>query len=429
MRVLGSRGDAGREVPDRAAVAVPRHGRVLVVSDLHLVSRAGEGSRRATEAIAAAVAGWSGPGVVVLAGDCFELLAEPHLDPGLALDAHPALTSALAGFTGPDRHVVVLPGNHDGALAWHGSAIATVRERLGATLALGLDLDLDCAAGPRRVRVEHGHQLDPANAFVDPRDPAETPLGHHVVQDLLPQVDGLTLRPWGQGLGLIADPLDLPALLGSRLLYRQLLPVLALAAVPFAAAAGLALSALAGAPTAAAAIVAAVVGLVLAVAIVGGAAFWGGVGWRAFRGWSPDMGGGAEPGNEAAHRRADALAAEGIAAYVTGHTHIPELSDRGPVVYANPGCGGGLLHRRPGRGPLPAAHVVARHVSWVEVEAGAELVARLVWGHEEAPGATRAERWLTRPAPPAPVVPTVVATVERRPEPEPLRPVASSPGG
>jgi predicted phosphodiesterase len=416
--VPGSRGDAGQDVPDRAVVAVPRHGRVLVVSDLHLVSRSTSGSRRATDAIAAAVERWDGPGAVVLAGDCFEMLGEPHLDPGLALDAHPRLTSALAGFAaGADRHVVVLPGNHDGHLAWHEPARATLRRRLGATLALTLDLELDCGVGPRRVRVEHGHQLDPANAFVDPRDPAETPLGHHVVQDLLPQIDGLTHTAWGQGLGLLADPLDLPAVLGSRLLYRQLGPVLGVAALPLVLAAVLGGAAAAGAPTGGAALVALAVAVVLAVAIVGGAAFWGGVGWRALRGWSPDMSGGGDPGNEAAHRRAGTLADEGIAAYVTGHTHIPELSERGGILYANPGCGGGLLHRRPGRGPLPAAHVVVRHVSWVELDAGADIAARLVWGHAEAPGVTRLERWATRPATPAPTEPVVVVSIDRRPDP------------
>lgn len=399
-------------VPDRAPVAVPRGGRVLAVSDLHLVSRSSAGSRRATDAVAKAVEAWDGPGVVVLAGDCFEMLAEPHLDPGLALDAHPRFTAALAAFAaGPDRHVVVLPGNHDGHLAWHAPAVATVRQRLGALVALTLDVDLDCGTGSRRVRVEHGHQIDPANAFVDPRDPAETPLGHHVVQDVLPQIEGLTRTSWGQGLGLVADPMDLPAIVGSRLAYRQLAPALGLVAVPAVVAAVLAGLALAGLPTGGAALLMTLLALLIVVAVAGGAAFWGGLGRRALGGWRPDVSGGAEPGNEAGRRRAEALTAEGVDVYVTGHTHIPELVELADVVYANPGCGGGLLHRREGRGPLPAAYAVAHHVSWVELDAAEALVGRLVWGHLEAPGLTRLERWGTRPSAPAPVEPTVVATI------------------
>ena len=67
-------------------------------------------------------------------------------------------------------------------------------------------------------------------------------------------------------------------------------------------------------------------------------------------------------------------------AYVTGHTHIPELTTVDGALYANAGCGGGLLHRRPGRGPFPDAFIIARNVSWVELDAGVELVARLVQG-------------------------------------------------
>jgi hypothetical protein len=404
-------------VADVVAVAVPRGGRLVVTSDLHLVGRAGVASTRATEALAAALDAWDGPGAAVLAGDCFEMLAEPGLDPGPALDAHPALTAALAGWAAhPDREVLVLPGNHDGALAWHAPAAATLRQRLGATVALAVDAELATAAGPRRVRVEHGHQLDPANAFVDPRDPAETPLGHHVVQDLLPLLDGVTGAGWAGGVELVADPIDVPALVASRLAYRRVAPVLAATVVPFLVAAALAPVA----PAAARAALA--VAVVAAVAVVGGAVTWGAVAWRAFRGLAPDLSGGAEPGNEAPRRRAGLLVAEGVDGYVSGHTHIPEVTDLGPGLYANPGCGGGLLHRRPGRGPLPDAWVVARHVSWVELDAGAALEARLVVGHEEAPGTTRLERLATRPAPPGPPTPTVVATVVPAPASEAVAP-------
>ncbi len=294
----------GRGVPDVADVAhlrVQPGGRVLVASDLHLAARPGPASTTASEALAAALEATSCPGVVVLAGDCFELLVGAQLDPGPALDAHPALTDALARWAArPDRSVVVLPGNHDGALAWHRPAAATVRRRLGATVALVADLDLVVGAGTRRVRVEHGHQVDPTNAFVDPRDPAETPLGHHVAQELLPLLGGTAPDGWAGGLELVADPLDVPALLGSRLAYRRLAPALAVAAVPALAALLLALAARAGAPTGPAAVVALALAAAVGVAVVGGAAFWGGLARRCLREVQLDVSGLVEPGNAAA---------------------------------------------------------------------------------------------------------------------------------
>lgn len=408
-------GDDDPLVPDSVAVEIPRHGRVLVVSDLHLVAPAGSASTAATEALAAAIDAWTGPGAVVLAGDCFELLATPVRDPGLALDAHPALTDALRRWAvGDERHVLVLPGNHDGALAWDPVAVAAVRERLGAQVSLQADLLVDCADGVRHVRVEHGHQLDPANAFVDPRDPGETPLGHHVVQDLLPALDGITRSGWARGLELIADPGDLAAFVVSRLAYRRVAPLLAAITVPFVLAAVLALGAAAGGPSVVASLawVALAVGAVAAVAVLGGALVWGLLARSAARGISADMTGGGGPGNEAARHRAVALGAEGVDVLVTGHSHEAELVELGGVVYANPGCGGGLLHRRTGRGPLPDVFTVARHVSWVELEADAGLRARLIVSHEQLPVLTALERWASRPDAPAPPAPTVVAQVE-----------------
>jgi hypothetical protein len=55
-------------------------------------------------------------------------------------------------------------------------------------------------------------------------------------------------------------------------------------------------------------------------------------------------------------------------------------------------------------------------VSWIEIDAGADIAARLVWGHAEGPGLTRVERWATRPARPAPSDPAVVVAIDRRPE-------------
>ena len=105
-------------VPDRVEIAVPLGGRVVIVSDVHLGDGPTGAATHTTAALAGALAAIHGPGVLVIAGDGFEMLACPP-DIRAILDAHPDFVAAVSSFAAGDGHqVVVLPGNHDGQLAW-----------------------------------------------------------------------------------------------------------------------------------------------------------------------------------------------------------------------------------------------------------------------------------------------------------------------
>jgi len=67
--------DPAPEVADLVELCVPVGGRVMVMSDLHLGQKATSASESTTAELARAIEDWDGPGVVVLAGDCWELLA------------------------------------------------------------------------------------------------------------------------------------------------------------------------------------------------------------------------------------------------------------------------------------------------------------------------------------------------------------------
>ena len=85
--------------------------------------------------------------------------------------------------------MVLTPGNHDGQLAWDEKSVTLLRDRLGVTdVALACDLAIETGNGTQLVRVMHGHQFDQYNAFDDPRSPVDTPLGHHVVRQVLPKL-------------------------------------------------------------------------------------------------------------------------------------------------------------------------------------------------------------------------------------------------
>src|SRR3954464_7125268 len=99
-------------VPDLVEVAVPVGGRVLVCSDLHLAREATTASTAAATELAQPVEAWAGPGVFVLAGDCFELLEGRVTDPRPALQTHTRLAAALKEFA-------EAPGRRGGGLPRH----------------------------------------------------------------------------------------------------------------------------------------------------------------------------------------------------------------------------------------------------------------------------------------------------------------------
>ncbi|HEY3240362.1 MAG TPA: hypothetical protein VGL92_12400, partial [Acidimicrobiia bacterium] len=209
-------------VTDVLTVEVPATGQVLVVSDLHLPPTATAAATWAARELSDRLESFSGAGVLVLAGDVLELLGSEGVDPAGVLAAHPRLTASIRTFAeGEGRRVVYLVGNHDARLAWDAHWAAQVIALLGAELALTLELRIHTGTGLERVRVEHGHRFDPANALIEPRNPRDTPLGHHVVEELLPALQR-TRQPWLAGVEWLSDPAEFPAFVASRLAYRRL---------------------------------------------------------------------------------------------------------------------------------------------------------------------------------------------------------------
>ena len=147
-----------------------------------------------------------------------ELLGSPGSTATDILRPHEDLCAALLGVTARGGQVIYAIGNHDSDLAWDVKAAEAVREMTGATLCLAADLIL---ADGRKVRVEHGHQLDPYNCFCDARNPLDTPMGHHIVREVVPRIEFLG-RGWVDGAHEMADPTDFPSFIGSRLVYRKL---------------------------------------------------------------------------------------------------------------------------------------------------------------------------------------------------------------
>ncbi|MEO7427969.1 MAG: phosphatidylglycerol lysyltransferase domain-containing protein, partial [Acidimicrobiales bacterium] len=402
-------------IPDRIEVALPKGTTVVICSDLHLADRPTDASRLVTDELCERLLRLTGRGAVVLNGDCFELLLalQPSVD--AALDAHPAFAEALAGFgLAEGRALIVTVGSHDGRLAWDEHETDVLRTRLGATVALSADLLLDTDRGVRVVRVEHGHQFDPAHALRDARDPLDTPLGQHMVQEVVPELTGRTFL--ADALWL-ADPDQLPRFVGSRVVYRELLGragwlivplVLLLLAIrtPIVVAA---MSVTERTQELEAALLVGLAGLVVDLSAI--AVLIVVIARRVFRSLTTvRLGARGAHVNEPPRTAAEALCAQDFAGFVTGHTHHPELMPLRQGFYANTGCGVHAVEPHRARAGMPPVFGGVLRRSWLELVSGRDVEVSLVLAETPVAGATLLERMATRRLAELPSTPTVVSS-------------------
>jgi lysylphosphatidylglycerol synthetase-like protein (DUF2156 family)/UDP-2,3-diacylglucosamine pyrophosphatase LpxH len=376
----GGRAPAAFFIPDLIQLEVGRGSRVIVVSDLHLGPTASEVSTRAADELAELLNDFHEPGMLVIAGDGFEMLAAAP-DIARILDSHPQLTAAVKRFAeDQDHHVVLTPGNHDGQLAWDEESVALLRDRLGVTdVGLACDLAVATGDGSQLVRVMHGHQFDQYNAFTDPRSPVDTPLGHHVVRQVLPKLASRD-RPGSLLEGVRWCNGDPSAFLGSRLLYRLVAGWLWWLAVPFAAALVLRFMSFApgvkpllshhavrwlfwfGILVVAIAVIAAVTGIATMLRVN-----------RALADAAVSERGDATTHNAVARAEAARLISTGYAGLITGHTHEPEITEVVTGFYANTGCATEVVRARRARFGLPAPFLAVRRLSMIELRSGPVL--------------------------------------------------------
>lgn len=377
-----------------AELEVAVGGRVLVLGDLLLEREPTTASSSAAAELVKVIEAWTGPGVVVVAGNLFDLLGLTR-DPAQALAAHPRLTAAFKNFCEEGRRVVVLPGSHDARLAWDPKAAAVVEKELHAEVLPEVELVVHTGAGDRRVKVEPGDRFDPRWARREPDNAADSPLGLHVVQQVLPAF-GNARATWLTGVERLANDADLPRFVASRLLYRRITRHLWWLVVPFVLAVLLKFplsfllehiggvsrrTLVLGATT------------LIDIVLVATAVYW--ISRRAWSGVSGAvLGALGQAQNDEARDEARRLVTAGHAGLITAHTRRPELTHLGTGFYANCGAAAEVVDDAEARLGLPPVFLPYRELSWIELEAGAELHVRLLRSHLELPGGTWIERLL-----------------------------------
>ncbi len=412
--------------------------RVMVVANLGLRPAATPASTWASNGLARALDGWEGPGLVIVAGNLFDLEAESAGDgadggPGAALSAHPRLQDSLRDFAaGEDRQVICLPGKSESvAGAEPPAAWRRTIENLGLEVAPSVDLHLAKATGTRVVRVCAGvPNIDVGGDAPGAPDglgagsggagggASSSGGGGRVarVLSVTPDRDA----PWQSGLDRLADPATVQRFLTSRLLYRRfarlawwlLLPLAAalILRLPFVAT-GLdhlffghagpkrAINAARSAGWGPRLLVAAVASAVELAVLAAVLALLGRKAWRTlgggqlqrFFGNQLSLAAGSTA-NDPARDAARALTAGGYAGMVTGATLQAELTNLGQGFFACAGTTGEVVEEHPGRVGLLPVFLEHRQLAWVELETGAELHARLLLARVDVPPATVLER-------------------------------------
>jgi UDP-2,3-diacylglucosamine pyrophosphatase LpxH len=402
------------DIPDTVTIEVRAGTTVLITSDLHFAKNRTEASAWAEQEVASALEAVEGPAVYIMAGDVFELWAGTDPTAEEAMASHPRFEAAVKDFaSAPERHVICLPGNHDGSLGWDAAAVE-VPQRMGARMAFAVDLVLPGAQGPERVHIEHGHRWDPANAFENPRDPVDTPLGEHIVKELLPDLADRDAEGVLAGVESLEDPRTFPSFVTSRVFYRRLAKETRWLLIPVILAIGVHYGlSLADTPLhlhltardyilfdVAVVVLALVTALVLVLA---GRHAWKGASFSVVEKRGKNQ-------NDNARTAAAQLVESGFRGMVSGHTHHPELSEVGTGFYANTGSGTKIVEGVDAHFDLPHVYEAKLQLSWVRLDAtdrGWQV--SLVVGHRPIPG-TRLERFVTPAREKHPENPGVIAS-------------------
>jgi lysylphosphatidylglycerol synthetase-like protein (DUF2156 family) len=418
-------------------VEVPIGRRVMVVSDLLLTATATATSTAVTTELARALDAWEGPGILIIAGNLFDLSGTdtPRAEAERSMAAHPRLREAFGRYLdSPGRRLIRQTGTHEPGYDTHQETVAAMAA-MGVEQLPVVDLHLHTTTGMRRVRVEPGeHAYATGRSTTDDRpavDAGPGALGSDRAGErwrLLAE-QSQEDAPWLEGLDRLSDPSALTRFVTSRVLYRRFGRYAWWLLVPFAVAGllrvavtpwvldhlgnGLPARAIRHAHQAdwgdqllVASLVALLALAVLAVVL----------GLLSRRAWSILGGGSLETvqsegtANDLARDAARLLVGDGYAGLITGATFHSELTHLGLGFYANIGATAEVVEEQRGRLGLPPVFVHRQRVSWIEVETGAELHVRLLLAQTDLPSPSLIERLVVLRRTVHTLHPTVVAS-------------------
>jgi Calcineurin-like phosphoesterase len=168
---------------------------VVFLSDTHIGGPAGSDIFESAAELTQLLEGLGrhhGPVELVLAGDFLDLLRMEGAGGGdrvavtITRPEYQGVFRALRAFAAdPGHRVVYLVGNHDAEVWWNPRIQRSLNEA-GLVDRFALSYTASFASLPEQlIYCEHGNQFDPANAVVDYANPLDTPVGAHVLAEMI----------------------------------------------------------------------------------------------------------------------------------------------------------------------------------------------------------------------------------------------------
>ncbi len=380
--------------------------RVIVASDL-MIGRTNSDNRPELEKFTNYLKTVDGPGVIVFAGNLFDLLSAGKFESLIDLiKEHSTFFEELEALVNERGFsLYVIPGSRDRELAWNEPFRHELWQQFRAKIAIKASLCIETTSTTKYVSITSGREYDRRSAPQDFFSPSDTPWTTHLVGEIIPSIT--SKAKWLDGMDLIDDPSSLSRFVASRLFYRKAMKYLPWLTAPILLAFLIKIPLILAlpligdfrhrifraAPFIQATAVATLVDAILVVTI----ATW--IARRAYIGLLGAQLGLDEPNqpdpNIATRIAAtDAIGRDRIG-FITGHTLNPELSDLNGGFYCAVGGVTTCYRESTARLGLPAVFQPLHQCTWVELQPGAKVRVRLYSLTEEAKLKSKTERLVT----------------------------------
>lgn len=366
-------------VQDIFSVTIDAKTKLIVFSDIHLGARKTKASTNVDNEISKQIDSLDqeSKAIVVLNGDIFELWAGEQPTVQKALSAHQKFTKSLLRIaSNPNNKIVFVVGNHDGALGWDSVQQQYLIKTFDAEICFAFELRVKTSKGHKSILFEHGHMLDPDNAFEDPRDPHDKPFGQYLVQKALPMViqsQGKLIK----GINHLAEPHQFPKFVASRVFYRELLSKSWWLLIPIVVTLiarlilGYDLYIAAGFSPAFTSRALVYTEVAVFFTVLG---FFVAIVFILFQllsraktmpfNFGPD----GHHNSPARQKAQDLINFNKNIGYITGHTHLAEIIKLQNGFYANSGCGVEMIESTKAHLKLPSTYMSRIHLHWLEIE-------------------------------------------------------------